>query len=144
MIARTYSYKTEEVIKSSLVQETKYIELPAELNKYVTQAEKYYESSRRHINDEYYYIWKWAYKAYHLSTRDRQSILKSWQSNVAFGFIRAFIDVFASTLTERPVTFTATPYDEDGINNATNVAHSLNVNADITGFNDEAKKILNE
>lgn len=144
MIARTYSYKTEDVVKWSLVQETKYIELPAELNKYVTQADKYYESSRRHINDEYYYIWKWAYKAYHLSTRDRQSILKSWQSNVAFGFIRAFIDVFASTLTERPVTFTATPYDELGINNATNVAHSLNVNADITGFNDEAKKILNE
>lgn len=93
---------------------------------------------------EYYYIWKWGYKAYHLSTKDRQQYIKSWQSNVAFGFIRAFIDVFTSTLTERPINFVVKAYDEEAVTNASNVEHALTVNADITGFNEESKKILNE
>lgn len=71
----------------------------------VDQAMTRYTSSKSWIHMKYVYIWKYAYKAYHLSTEDRQAILKNWQSNIAWGLIRSFIDVFVSTLTERPISF---------------------------------------
>lgn len=136
-MSKIFNYLTKEKEQKSIVLEWD------NLNLYL-QANKYYESSRAHIMSEYYYIWKWGYKAYHLSTKDRQQYIKSWQSNVAFGFIRAFIDVFTSTLTERPINFVVKAYDEEAVTNASNVEHALTVNADITGFNEESKKILNE
>lgn len=50
----------------------------------VDQAMKRYTSSKSWIHMKYVYIWKYAYKAYHLSTEDRQHILKDWQSNIAW------------------------------------------------------------
>lgn len=50
----------------------------------VNQAMKRYVSSKSWIHEKYVYIWKYAYKAYHLSTEDRQQVLKSWQSNIAW------------------------------------------------------------
>jgi hypothetical protein len=42
-----------------------------------------------------------------MGVKDRQirANLKPWQSNVAFGLVRSFIDVFISTLTEKPVAY---------------------------------------
>lgn len=95
---------------------------------------------------ECYYIWRYAYKAYHLSTADRASRIKgtSFSNNIAFGFIRAFIDVFTSTLSERPIVFTATAYDEKGLANKDSIVKWLSAVNDMNGFNRESKKILSE
>lgn len=110
----------------------------------VEQAMKRYETSRSWIHMKYVYIWKYAYKAYHLSTEDRQRILKDWQSNIAWGLIRSFIDVFVSTLTERPITFSVQGLNEDGIANADNIRHALATTADVTGFQKEVRFSMKE
>lgn len=108
------------------------------------QAKKRYETSKAWIHKKYVYIWMFAFKAYHLSTEDRQKYLKTWQSNIAFGLIRSFIDVFVSTLTERPISFRAQGLNEEGLKNATNIEHALAVTADVTGFQKESRTALKE
>lgn len=108
------------------------VELTAEQEAQANQAKRNYETSKAWIHKKYVFIWQYAYKSYHLSTEDRQRYLKSWQSNVAFGLIRSFIDVFVSTLTERPISFRAQGLNEDGLRNASNIEHALAVTADIT------------
>lgn len=76
------------------------------------RAMKNFTTSKTWINNKYSYIWQYAYKAYHLDTEDRQLYLKTWQSNIAWGLIRSFIDVFVSTLTERPISFSVTGMNE--------------------------------
>lgn len=73
----------------------------------VNQAEKDYNTSRSIVHSQLVHIWNWSLRAYHMGVTDRQirANLKTWQSNIAFGLIRSFIDVFISTLTEKPVTF---------------------------------------
>ena len=70
--------------------------------------------------------------------------LQPWQSNISMGISRSFIDVFTSTLTERPIAFSATGYDDKGIENKDSVQHALALTADITDFQTEARHILSD
>lgn len=112
----------------------------------VTQAESDYIVARDYILSECYYIWRHAYKTYHLSTKDRESRLakQPWRSNIPFGYIRSFIDVFTSTLSERPLIYTATALDEKGLDNKQDIIDFLSTISDMNGFNRESKKILAE
>lgn len=112
----------------------------------VTQAESDYIVARDYILSECYYIWRHAYKTYHLSTKDRESRLakQPWRSNIPFGYIRSFIDVFTSTLSERPLIYTATALDEKGLDNKQDIIDFLSTVSDMNGFNRESKKILAE
>ena len=91
------------------------VTLTPEQQEQADQAKKRYETSKTWIHKKYVYIWMFAHKSYHLSTEDRQKYLKTWQSNIAFGLIRSFIDVFVSTLTERPISFRAQGLNEEGV-----------------------------
>ena len=112
----------------------------------VTQAESDYIVARDYILSECYYIWRHAYKTYHLSTKDRESRLakQPWRSNIPFGYIRSFIDVFTSTLSERPLIYTATALDEKWLDNKQDIIDFLSTISDMNGFNRESKKILAE
>lgn len=120
------------------------VTLTPEQQEQADQAKKRYETSKTWIHKKYVYIWMFAHKSYHLSTEDRQKYLKTWQSNIAFGLIRSFIDVFVSTLTERPISFRAQGLNEEGLKNATNIEHALAVTADVTGFQKESRTALKE
>ena len=98
---KKYTYKNKE---SAIMEVT----LPGDLQKYVDQAESRYESSKKYVDSYFTYIWRWAIKAYSPSTSDRQAHIKTWQSNIAIGIIRAFIDIMVSTLSERPITYSVT------------------------------------
>lgn len=73
----------------------------------IEEADKNYRISKSIIHSELIHIWNWSLRAYHMGVTDREirASLKKWQSNIAFGLIRSFIDVFISTLTEKPVAF---------------------------------------
>ena len=120
------------------------VTLTPEQQSQADQAKKNYETSKAWIHKKYVYIWMFAHKSYHLSTEDRQRYLKTWQSNIAFGLIRSFIDVFVSTLTERPINFQVQGLNEEGIKNAQNIEHALAVSADVTGFQKESRTALKE
>lgn len=81
---------------------------------------------------------------YHLSTADRQSRIKKWQHNAAFGMVRAITDVFSSSLTEKPITFNVTGINKKGRENADNIRNALAYSADATGFQEEIKEALKE
>ena len=140
-MSKSYTYYSFDK-QGKEVQTT--VELTAEQEAQAEQAKKNYETSKAWIHKKYVYLWMYSFKAYHLSTEDRQRYLKSWQSNVAFGLIRSFIDVFVSTLTERPISFRAQGLNEDGLRNASNIEHALAVTADITWFQKESRTALKE
>jgi hypothetical protein len=71
------------------------------------QATEDYQTSYKIIRQYYYYLWCAAYKDYELSTYDRSKKIKSWQSNIPYGLIRQTIDVFISSILEKPFKFTA-------------------------------------
>lgn len=71
----------------------------------IKKADSRYHTAKKYVDSYYTPIWRWAEKAYHMSTADRGQYIKTWQSNIAFGLIRSFIDVFVSTLNERPINF---------------------------------------
>lgn len=73
----------------------------------IDEADKNYRLSKSIIHSQLIHIWNWSLRAYHMGVKDREirAQLKKWQSNIAFGLIRSFIDVFVSTLTEKPVAF---------------------------------------
>jgi hypothetical protein len=123
---------------------TEQVVLSDELQSKADEAKTRYETSKSWIHKRYVYIWMFSMKSYSLSTEDRGKHLKSWQSNIAFGLIRSFIDVFVSTLTERPISFRAQGLNEDGIRNAQNIEHALAVTADVTGFQKESRSALKE
>lgn len=125
-------------------REKVHLSLKPEDQSLVDRATKNYESSKSWIHQKYVYIWKYAYKAYHLSTHDRQKVLKTWQSNIAWGLIRSFIDVFVSTLTERPITFSVYGLDEIGIQNADSIKYALAATADATWFQKESRYAMKE
>ena len=102
---RKRGYRYQYITQNSKQYKEEYITLTPEQYTIIERADKNYSSSKSWIHQKYVYIWKFAYKSYHLSTADRRRYLKDWQSNIAFGLIRSFIDVFVSTLTERPITF---------------------------------------
>lgn len=133
-----FSYKdSKNVTHTAILKEDLY-------NQY-KQAMDDYETSRTYIQSHYYYSWRYAYKSYHMSTEDRKQRLKNHSlNNFHFGYSRAFVDVFASTLSERPIVFNATPYDAKAIENKDNVVSLLSTIADMTEFNRESKKILTE
>lgn len=58
--------------------------------------------------------------------------------------VRSFTDVFASTLTEKPITFNVTGVNQLGIENADNIKNALAYSADVTGFQEEVKESLKE
>ena len=76
--------------------------------------------------------------------RELKAKLKPWQSNVAFGLVRSFIDVFISTLTEKPVAYAVKGLTKEGIENAPDILHMLATSADVTGFQNEARIAMNE
>lgn len=98
---KSYSYKDKDwrIVQTEITEE--------DLISLVNQAEKDYNTSRSIVHSQLVHIWNWSLRAYHMGVTDRQirANLKTWQSNIAFGLIRSFIDVFISTLTEKPVTF---------------------------------------
>lgn len=103
-------------------------------------------TSRKFVITQNYYIWKYAYKSYHLSTLDRKvgANLKKWQSNIHSGFIRSFIDVFTSSLSEKPLTFFGSAYNEEGLQNKDNILHALTAIADKSKFHVEMRSGLEE
>lgn len=136
---KTYRYQTpnDTLLEVSLTDEQTAI---------VIQAESDYITARDYILAECYYIWRHAYKTYHLSTKDRESRMNKqpWRSNIPFWYIRSFIDVFTSTLSERPLIYTATALDEKWLDNKQDIIDFLSTISDMNGFNRESKKILAE
>lgn len=106
------------------------------------QAREDYKSSRDFIQQNYYYIWKYAYKKYSLGMKDRSTQIKSHQSNYSTGKSRSFIDVFASSLAEKPLIFTATPVGDTPTEIRDNVIQAITHVADSTKFHQTAKNIL--
>ena len=83
-------------------------------------------------------------KAYHMSMEDRKRYIKDWQSNVSFGLVRSLVDVFVSTLTERPIAFSVQGITPLGMKNAANIRYALAANADATNFHIEVKHSMKE
>ena len=110
----------------------------AELN----QANSDYLSSRQYIESTYYYIWKYAFKKYSLGMKDRAAKIKAHQSNHATGKSRTFIDIFSSTLAEKPVIFTMTPVDGTDAETRDNIQSAVISTADRTKFHSTARNIL--
>jgi len=71
----------------------------------IETAQTDFDISKRIIHSKLIHIWNWSLRAYHMGMEDRRirANLKDWQSNISFGLIRSFCDVFISTLTEKPV-----------------------------------------
>lgn len=135
---KSYSYKDSK-------QKTYIIKLDDEQSSIVEQALSDYETARDYIMKQCYFIWRYGYKSYHMSTQDRKSRIKhKWKSNIPFGYTRSFVDVFASTLSERPIIYNATALDEKGLTNKENITTFLATLSDLNGFNRESKKILTE
>ena len=76
-----------------------------ELIENIETAQSDFDISKRIIHAKLIHIWNWSLRAYHMGMEDRRirANLKDWQSNISFGLIRSFVDVFISTLTEKPV-----------------------------------------
>jgi len=112
----------------------------------IEEADKNYRISKSIIHSELIHIWNWSLRAYHMGVTDREirASLKKWQSNIAFGLIRSFIDVFISTLTEKPVAFAVKWLTEEGTNNAPDILHAFATIADITWFQEESRIAMNE
>lgn len=112
----------------------------------IKQAQKDYDISKSIIHSQLVHVWNWSLRAYHMGVKDREirAQLKSWQSNIAFGLIRSFIDVFISTLTEKPVAFAAKGLTDEGTANAPDILHALATAADVTGFQEESRISMNE
>ncbi len=112
----------------------------------ILEADKNYRVSKSIIHAELIHIWNWSLRAYHMGVTDREirAQLKKWQSNIAFGLIRSFIDVFISTLTEKPVAFAVKGLTEEGTKNAQDILHAFATAADVTGFQEEARIAMNE
>ena len=135
---RTYSYIDKQ-------KQSQSIEIPDwDLLSLIEKAESRYHVSKKYVDSYYTPIWRWAEKAYHLSMADRQAYIKSWQSNIAFGLIRSFIDVFVSSLNERPINFMVQGYNQAGIDNAAFIRHALATTADVTGFQTEIRHAMTE
>ena len=137
---KSYSYKDKDwrIVQTKITDE--------DLISLVNQAEKDYNTSRSIVHSQLVHIWNWSLRAYHMGVTDRQirANLKTWQSNIAFGLIRSFIDVFISTLTEKPVTFAVKWLTEEGEKNAEDILHALTTSADVTKFQSEARIAMNE
>lgn len=103
-----------------------------------------FETSQAYVNNKFLYIWKYAMKAYHMSTEDRKRYIKDWQSNVSFGLVRWLIDVFISTLTERPIAFSVQGITPKGMENASKIRYALASNADATNLHVEVKHAMKE
>lgn len=137
---KIYSYKDKDwqIIQEKITDEN--------LISLIDQAEKDYNTSWSIVHSQLVHIWNWSLRAYHMWVTDRQirANLKTWQSNIAFGLIRSFIDVFISTLTEKPVTFAVKGLTEEGEKNAKDILHALTTSADVTKFQSEARIAMNE
>jgi len=118
--------------------------LPKELADQAIQATKDFDTSYRYIQSQYYYTWRYALKAYHLSTFDRKTILKPWQSNIAVGLIRSFVDVLVAAVQERPLSFIGTPINKKGLENKDNIIQALDYVADVTSFHRTIKQTLKD
>lgn len=110
----------------------------------ITKSKSDINDSRKFYEETFYPIWREWYKMYHLSTADRASRIKSWQQNAAFWMVRSFTDVFAATLTEKPITFNVTGVNKKGRENAENIKTALAYTADVTWFQEEVKEALKE
>ncbi len=118
--------------------------LNAELESKACQARKDYDNSKGYINDRQYWIWRYAMKAYHLSTFDRKMAInqKAWQSNIAIGLVRSFVDVLVASVEEKPLTFIGTPINQKGLENKDNILKALDYVSDVTGFHRTIKQCL--
>lgn len=137
MAKTRYTYKDQE-------KKRRYIDLDSDLEAKAKRARVRYETSKKYIDSYFSYIWRWAYKAYSLSTSDRAMHIKSWQSNISVWIIRSFIDIMVSTLSERPITYTVTGLNDTGRKNKDNILHALSVISDATWFHNEVRKALRE
>lgn len=113
------------------------LKVPGEVEALAQRARNAYDVSKRHIDGLYRDQWRAAKKSYYLSTRDRRTVVKSWQSNVPFGLVRESVDVFESDIAKDPFAFTASAYDEAGLKNKENVIDALSYAAEASNFRDE-------
>lgn len=118
------------------------IELSDDLAHEFKQAESDYDSSLDFVRQNFYYIWKYAYKKYSLGMKDRAAHIKKHQSNYSTGKSRSFIDVFASSLAEKPLIFTASPVGDTPVEIRDNILQAITHIADTTKFHQTAKNIL--
>jgi len=140
-MAREYKYITWEWLEPVVVTID-----DVSLESDIKEAEDNYTLSKSVIDYELIHVWNWSLRAYHMWVNDRKikANLKPWQSNIAFWLIRSFIDVFISTLTEKPVAYAVKGLTEDWVKNAPDILHALATSADVTGFQNEARIAMNE
>jgi len=138
--------KIYQYIKEQWAQPVTVTITDSTLTSYIDEANDNYAISKGVIDYELIHVWNWSLRAYHMGVKDREikANLKQWQSNIAFWLIRSFIDVFISTLTEKPVAYAVKWLTEDGITNAPDILHMLATSADVTGFQNEARIAMNE
>jgi hypothetical protein len=132
-----YSYK-------DIKWKSNIIEVNDKINAYSKQALTDYALSKRYIQAQEYFIWRYALKAYHLSRFDRKQSknFKSWQHNITIWLIRSFIDVLISTVQEKPLTFIGTWINKKWLENKDNIIKALNYISDVTQFHTTIKKTL--
>lgn len=135
-----YSYiDDKKEVKNTSISDSELIEK-------INQAQSDFDISKRIIHAKLIHIWNWSLRAYHMGMEDRRirAQLKDWQSNIPFWLIRSFCDVFISTLTEKPITINARWITKQWADNAEFIQRSLAASADATGYQSEARVIMNE
>lgn len=133
----TYSY-------TDLKWEIKEIKIKEDDAKFVNQAQKDYETSRKHINNSEFHIWRAALKSYHLSTYDRKVQLwdQQWKQNVTIWLIRSFVDILVASLHEKPLVFKATAINKQWADNKENILKTLDYISDVSWFHKQLKDTM--
>ena len=75
---KTYNYYTSSTETSPAIT------IDGDLLAIIEKSESRYSTAKKYVDSYYTPIWRWAEKAYHMSTADRRQYIKSWQSNIAF------------------------------------------------------------
>lgn len=134
---RTYLYDT--IDKQGLK-----IEVPYSLEKWAKQALEDYTTSKQYVQSQCFYIWRNAEKRYRLDTQDRayNKKLKKWQSNITAGLSRTYIDIFQSSLSQKPIIPVGVPVGDTPEEIVDNILMALSFVADKSDFQQESKIIL--
>ena len=139
MAERKYTYLNQK-------KETLELVLSSDMEDKKLQADKDYNTSFNYIQTHEYYIWREAFKSYHMSTYDRKIAIwsKKWKQNISIWLIRSFCDVLISSTNERPITFIWTWINSEWIKNKDNILKTLCYISDVTWFHTQIKKILRD
>ena len=105
------------------------------------QAEEDYKKSKEYIMSREFYIWREAYKLYHLSTKDRkEAIWEAWRSNISAWMARSFVDIMVSSLQDKPLSFSVKWINKKWYKNRTNIKNVLDYISDKSWFHTQIKQ----